>query len=63
MKHIVNALELIPSDTDIVKIGVLDVARIAWSNKLNVSESSISDQTALHGIIFINEDYTIERVN
>ena len=38
-------------------------ARIAWADKLNVSESSISDQSALQGIIFLNEDCTIERVN
>jgi hypothetical protein len=63
VKHIVNALELIPSETEIAKAGVLDGARIAWSEKLNVPESSISDQTALQGIIFLNEDCTIERVN
>ena len=63
VKHIVNALELIPSETEIAKAGVLDGARIAWAEKLNVPESSISDQTALQGIIFLNEDCTIERVN
>lgn len=63
VKQIVNALELIPSETEIAKVGVLDGARIAWSDKLNVPESSISDQTTLQGIIFLNEDYTIERVN
>lgn len=63
IKHIINALELIPSETKITKADVLDGARIAWADKLNVPESSISDQTALQGIIFLNEDYTIERVN
>jgi len=63
LKHIINAFELIPSETEIAKAGVLDGARIAWSDKLNVPESSISDQTALQGIIFLNEDCTIERVN
>ena len=63
VKHIINALELIPSETKIAKAGVLDGARIAWADKLNVPESSISDQTALQGIIFLNEDCTIERVN
>ena len=53
----------LPSETTIAKKGVLDGARIVWSDKLNVPESSISDQTALQGIIFLNEDYTIERVN
>ena len=63
VKHIINALELIPSETKIVKKGILYGARIAWSEKLNVLESPISDQTALQRIIFLNEDYTIERVN
>ena len=45
------------------KAGVLDGTRITWVDKLNVLESSISDQSALQGIIFLNEDYTIERVN
>ena len=63
VKHIINALELIPSETEIAKAGVLDGARIAWADKLNVPESSISDQSALQGIIFLNEDCTIERVN
>ena len=63
VKHIINALELIPSETGIAKAGVLDGARIAWADKLNVPESSISDQSALQGIIFLNEDCTIERVN
>ena len=63
VKHIINALELLPSETEIAKAGVLDGARIAWADKKNVPESSISDQTALQGIIFLNEDCTIERVN
>ena len=63
VKHIINALELIPSETEIAKAGVLDGARIAWADQLNVPESSISDQSALQGIIFLNEDCTIERVN
>jgi hypothetical protein len=63
VKHIINALELIPSETEIAKAGVLDGARIGWADKLNVPESSISDQSALQGIIFLNEDCTIERVN
>lgn len=63
VKHIINALELIPSETEIAKAGVLDGARIAWADKLNLPESSISDQSALQGIIFLNEECTIERVN
>jgi hypothetical protein len=45
------------------KAGVIDGARIAWADKLKVPEKSISDQSALQGIIFLNEDFTIERVN
>ena len=63
VKHIINALELLPSEIEIAKAGVIDGARIAWAEKLNVPESSISDQSALQGIIFLNEDCTIERVN
>lgn len=63
VKHIINALELIPSETEIAKAGVLDGARIAWADKLDVPESSISDQNALQGIIFMNEDCTIKRRN
>ena len=63
VKHIINALELLPSETTIAKKDVLDGAKIAWANKLNVPESSISDETALQGIIFLNEDCTIKRVN
>ena len=63
VKHIINALELTLSETVIAKAGVLDGARSAWADKLNVPESSISDQRALQGIIFLNEDFTIERVN
>ena len=57
VKHIISALELIPSETEIAKAGVLDGARIAWADKLNVlnvPESFISDQTALQRIIFLN---------
>ena len=58
VKHIINAIELLPSETKIAKAGVLDGLRIAWSDKLNVPESSISDQTALQGTIFLNEEWT-----
>ena len=63
VKHIVNLLELIESETKIAKEGIIDGARITWSDKLNVPESSISDKDALQGTIFLNEDYTIERIN
>ena len=63
VKHIINTLELLPSETKIAKAGILDGARIAWAEKLNVAESSISDERALQGIMFLNENYTIERVN
>ena len=63
IKHIIDAMELIASETEITKAGVLDSARIARADKLNVPESSISDQSALQGIIFLNKECTIERVN
>lgn len=47
----------------IAKQGILDGAKIALSEKLNVPSSVISDETALEGILFLNEDYTIKRVN
>jgi hypothetical protein len=61
--HFVNAIELLPSETNTAKAGILDGARFRWADTLNVPESSISDQTALQGIIFINEDYRLPRVN
>lgn len=63
VKHIINAIELSPSETEIAKAGILDGARMAWAAKKNVPESLISDETALQGISFLNEDFTIERVN
>jgi len=63
VKHIINTLELLPSETKIAKKGVLDGAKIVWADILNVPESSISDETALQGIIFLSEEYTIERLN
>ena len=62
VKHIINTLELLPSEIEIAKAGIVDGAKIAWSDKLNIPESSISDQSALQGIIFLNQDHTIERV-
>ena len=63
VKHVVNLLELLPIETEIAKTAVIDGARVAWADRLNIPESSVSDQTALQGIIFLNEDCTIERVN
>ena len=63
VKHVVNFLELNPKETDIVKTGIIDGSRIRWAKELNVSECSISDEKALEGIDFINENYTIKRVN
>ena len=53
VKHIINALELLPSERNIVKKGIIDGAKSALSDKLKVPESSISDQTALQEIIFM----------
>ena len=62
VKHIINALELIPSEIEIVKAGVIDGAKIVWAEKLNVPESSISDEFALQGVTIINQDITIKRI-
>jgi len=43
VKHIVNALEFVPSETEMAKAGLLDGARIAWAEKLDLPESSISN--------------------
>lgn len=61
--HIINLLELGPSEKSITKINILEGARIGWAAELNVPEMSISDETALQGIIFLNEDYRIKRIN
>lgn len=63
VKHIVNMIELSQEETNIAKVGILDGARMGWSEKLNVAESSISDETALQGIIFLNENLRIDRIN
>jgi hypothetical protein len=47
----------------IAKSGVLDGARNGWADKWNVPEISVSDETALKGILFLNEDLTMERTN
>lgn len=56
-------IELSQEETNIAKVGILDGARMNWSEKLNVAESSISDETALQGVIFLNENWTIDRIN
>jgi hypothetical protein len=63
VKHIINKLELLSSETTIVKTAVLDGARNGWADKLNVPEISISNETALKRIFFLNEDLTIECIN
>ena len=56
-------MELGPSEKSITKINILEGPRIGWAAELNVAETSILDETALQGIIFLNEDYTIKRIN
>jgi hypothetical protein len=58
VKHIINLLELLPNEKTIAKNAVIDGAKIGWAEKWNVS-----DETALQGILFLNEDFTIERIN
>ena len=61
--HIVNMIELSLEETQIAKLGLVDGAKTALADKLGVDKASISDQTALQGILFLNEDYTIERTD
>jgi hypothetical protein len=63
VKHIVNAIELSLEETHIAKTGLIEGAKKALADRLRVDKESISDKTALQGILFLNEDYTIERIN
>jgi hypothetical protein len=63
VKHIINMLELLSSETTIAKSGVLDGVRNGWADKWNVPKISVSDETALKRILFLNEDVTMERTN
>ena len=63
VKHIVNAIELSLEETHIAKTGLIEGAKKALADQLRVDKESISDKTALHGILFLNEEYTIERIN
>jgi len=62
VRHIINLLELGQSEKSIAKDNLIESSRIGWAAQLNVAETSISDETALQGIIFLNEDYTIEDI-
>lgn len=50
-------------ETNIAKLGIIDGTREALVKELNVAKESISDKTALERILFLNEKYTIERIN
>ena len=63
VKHIVNTIELSLEETRIAKLGTLEGAKKALAEQLKVAKESISDETALQGILFLNEEYTIERIN
>lgn len=63
VKHIVNAIELSQEETHIAKTGLIEGAKKALANELGVEKKSITDKTALQGILFLNEDYMIERIN
>jgi len=55
-------IELSFKETQIAKNGFLEGAKAALANQTGVDKESISDETALQGIIFLNENYTIERI-
>jgi hypothetical protein len=59
----VNAIELSQEETHIAKTGLIEGAKKALANELGVEKKSITDKTALQGILFLNEDYMIERIN
>lgn len=63
VKHIINLLELTPSEQQIAKKSFTDGARLGWAKELNVPEHSISDSDALQGTIFLNEQITIKRID
>ena len=63
VKHIVNTIELSLKETHIAKLGVLEGTKVALAEQLKVPKEFISDQRALRGILFLNENYTIERIN
>ena len=61
--HGINLIE-VPSGeqvNDAIR-GVIDGARYQLAQELNCSENSISDETVLEGIKFLNKDFTIERI-
>ena len=62
VKHILNTIELSMDETARLKEGVLDGTRTAWAEKLGVDKSEVSDEIALQGVIYLNEEYTIPRV-
>jgi len=63
VKHIVNAIELSLEETRIAKRGLIEGAKKELAYQLGVEKGSITDETALRGILFLNEEYTIERIN
>jgi hypothetical protein len=54
----VNAIELSLEETHIAKTGLIEGA-----DQLGVEKEFISDKRAFQGILFLNEEYTIERIN
>lgn len=55
VKHIVNTIELSLAETRIAKLGTLEGAKKDLAEQLKVAKESISDETALQGILFLNE--------
>ena len=53
----------IATRTRIAKTGLIEGAKKGLADQLGVEKGSITDETALRGILFLNEEYTIERIN
>ena len=58
-----NAIELSLEETHIAKTGLIEGAKRGIAEKLAIVQDSISDERALEGFLFLNEEYTIERIN
>jgi len=47
----------------IAKTSLIEGTKKALADQLRVEKESISDETALQGILLLNEEYTIKRIN
>ena len=53
VKHVISALELAPGELELAKAGLIDDAKIAWADRLNVPANTITDQQALEGMTIV----------